>query len=137
MQTRSSHLGPDERRDFPVPPSPQSLGDIFLYIYVCVCACVRLYKNVCVCVSICTCSLCTSQLEPSQAGKLFATWGEVVGVQGEGIDLSIALDTRNHCSHGHPQKFRTSLSALLFYLLIVKVESFGVWCVWGFLFVFF
>lgn len=35
-----------------------------------------------------TCSLYSLQMEPSQAGELFATWAEAVGVQ-DGTDLSV------------------------------------------------
>lgn len=51
--------------------------------------------------------------------------GEAVGLQ-DGTDLSVVLDIRNWCSHGHPQKSRMNFSAFLFHLLIVK--SGRSWC---------
>lgn len=75
------------------------------------------------------CSLYTLQLEPSQAGELFAAGGEAMGVQEDGSDLSIVLDTRN----GAPMdtlRLRISLSAFKFYLLIVKLGEALVWCFW-------
>lgn len=47
-------------------------------------------------------------LEPSQAGEFFATLGEATGVQGDGSNLNVVVDLKDHYCHGQPQKFKIS-----------------------------